>query len=112
MSNALLVEEPEPTLVRHLTSDGFRLVDEETRPDLVLLADPTALDELGSRHGDVLVIVLGDPEAVAVDRVRALARGCDDSVARPFVYVALLARLRVVLRPPALPAPDLLVARP
>src|SRR5438477_3611216 len=98
MSNALLVEEPEPTLVRHLTSDGFRLVDEETRPDLVLLADPTALDELRSRHGDVPVIVLGDPESDAVDRVRALERGCDDFVARPFVYEELLARIRAVLR--------------
>src|SRR5437868_3126830 len=112
MSNALLVEEPEPTLVRHLTSDGFRLVDEETRPDLVLLADPTALDELRSRHGDVPVIVLGDPESDAVDRVRALERGCDDFVARPFVYEELLARIRAVLRRTALPAHELLVAGP
>jgi DNA-binding response OmpR family regulator len=112
MSNALLVEEPEPTLVRHLTSDGFRLVDEETRPDLVLLADATTLDALRLRHGDVPVIVLGDPESDTVDRVRALDRGCDDFVARPFVYEELLARIRAVLRRTAAQAHELLVAGP
>jgi len=112
MSNALLVEEPEPTLVRHLTSDGFRLVDQETRPDLVLLADARTLDELRLRHGDVPVIVLGDPESDTVDRVRALDRGCDDFVARPFVYEELLARIRAVLRRTAAPAHEVLVAGP
>lgn len=98
MSNALLLSEPEPTLVRHLTSDGFRVVGDETRPDLALLADDGAVDALRSRHGDIPVIVLGGPESDAVDRVRALQRGCDDYVARPFVYEELLARIRAVLR--------------
>ena len=61
MSNALLVFEPEPSLVRHLTGDGFRLVDNDARPDLVLLGRSSALDECRSRLGDVPVIVLGDP---------------------------------------------------
>jgi DNA-binding response OmpR family regulator len=44
------------------------------------------------------VIVLGQPEADAVDRVRAFARGCDDYVVRPFHYEELLARIHAVLR--------------
>jgi DNA-binding response OmpR family regulator len=49
-------------------------------------------------HGDVPVIVLGEPESDAVDRVRALDRGCDDFLAKPFDYEELLARIRAVLR--------------
>ena len=41
MSTALLLAEPQPEtrgfLERHLTSDGFQVVDDEARPDLVLL---------------------------------------------------------------------------
>ena len=44
------------------------------------------------------VILLGEPQADAVDRVRAFARGCDDYVARPFHYDELVARIRAVLR--------------
>jgi DNA-binding response OmpR family regulator len=102
MSTALLLAEPEPDtrgfLERHLQNDGFRVVDEETRPDLVLLGNSAALDEYRARHGDVPVIVLGEPESDAVDRVRALERGCDDFLARPFSYEELLARIRAVLR--------------
>src|ERR671922_1376571 len=97
MSNALLLAEPEPTLVRHLTSDGFRLVEDDTRPDLVLIG-ASALDEYRSRLGNVPVIVLGDPDSDSVDCVRALERGCDDFVPRPFAYEELLARIRAVLR--------------
>src|SRR5437763_3290494 len=98
MSNALLLAEPEPTLVRHLTSDGFRVVGDDSRPDLALLADDGAVDAVRSRHGDIPVILLGGPESDTVDRVRALQRGCDDYVAQPFVYEELLARIRAVLR--------------
>jgi DNA-binding response OmpR family regulator len=102
MSTALLLTEPElgnrNYLERHLTNDGFEVVDEETRPDLVLLADTAALDECRARHGDVPVIVLGEPESDAVDRVRALDRGCDDFLVRPFAYEELRARIRAVLR--------------
>jgi len=100
MSNALLLADTEPDaqLTRHLTVDGFELVsDADAHPDLVLVEDVSALDDLRSRHGDVPVIVLGDPASDAVDRVRALERGCDDFLARPFVYEELLARIRAVL---------------
>ena len=98
MSTALLLVEPEPFLERHLRSDGFEVVDEAARPDLVLLADSAAVDEYRARHGDVPVIVLGKPESDTVDRVRALERGCDDFLVRPFAYEELLARIRAVLR--------------
>jgi len=98
MSAALLLSEPEPFLERHLRSDGFDVVDEAARPDLVLLRDTAALDEYRARHGDVPVIVLGTAQSDAVDRVRALERGCDDFLAQPFAYEELLARIRAVLR--------------
>ena len=98
MSTALLLAHPEPFLERHLRSDGFDVVDEAARPDIVLLADSAAVAECRARHGDVPVIVLGEPESDAVDRVRALERGCDDYLVRPFAYEELLARIRAVLR--------------
>jgi DNA-binding response OmpR family regulator len=102
MSTALLLADPQPEtrgfLERHLTNDGFQVVDDEARPDLVLLGDTAALDDCRARHGNVPVIVLGLPESDAVDRVRALDRGCDDYLARPFDYAELLARIRAVLR--------------
>jgi DNA-binding response OmpR family regulator len=108
MSTALFLADAEPGtrgfLERHLRSDGFQVVDGEARPDLVLLGDSAALEECRARHGDVPVIVLGQPESDTVDRVRALERGCDDFLARPFAYEELLARIRAVLRRTA-PAP-------
>ena len=98
MSTALLLTDPEPFLERHLRSDGFEVVDDAVRPDLVLLRDCAALEECRARHGDVPVIVLGDSRSDAVDRVRALERGCDDFLVRPFSYEELLARIRAVLR--------------
>jgi len=104
MSTSLLLTDPEPFLERHLRSDGFVVVDEAARPDLVLLRDSAALEECRARHGDVPVIVLGDSESDEVDRVRALERGCDDFLVRPFAYEELLARIRAVLRR-SLPSP-------
>jgi DNA-binding response OmpR family regulator len=102
MSMALLLAEPEldtrAFLERHLRNDGFQVVDGEVRPDLVLLGDTRALEECRARHGNVPVIVLGEPQSDAVDRVRALDRGCDDFLVRPFEYQELLARIRAVLR--------------
>jgi DNA-binding response OmpR family regulator len=109
MSTALLVAEPEPSLVRHLTSDGFLLVEDDTRPDLLLLGASAALDDYRRRLGNVPVIVLGEPGSDSVDCVRALERGCDDFVSRPFAYEELLARIRAVLRRTA--PPDHEVAR-
>jgi DNA-binding response OmpR family regulator len=124
--NALLIAEPEPAtrgfLSRHLAEDGFAVVEasaggealalaERERPDLALLGDD--LPDLSGaelcrrlREGepgrswdrDVPVILIGQPEADAVDRVRAFARGCDDYVGRPFHYEELLARIHAVLR--------------
>src|SRR5437762_1525576 len=102
MSKALLLAEPQSDtrgfLERHLTNDGFQVVGAEARPDLVLLGDTAALDACRARHGDVPVIILGEPESDMVDRVRALDRGCDDFLAKPFDYQELLARIRAVLR--------------
>jgi len=98
MSTQLLLSDPEPFLERHLRSDGFDVVDEAARPDLVLLRDSAAIAACRERHGDVPVIVLGDSQSDALDRVRALERGCDDFLARPFSYEELLARIRAVLR--------------
>jgi DNA-binding response OmpR family regulator len=116
MSAALLLSEPQPEtrgfLERHLTNDGFQVVGEEARPDLVLLGNTSGLEECRARHGDVPVIVLGEPESDAVDRVRALDRGCDDFLARPFDYEELLARIRAVLRRTTLPAHEIRHAGP
>ena len=121
MSAALLLAEPEPGtrtfLQRHLADDGFDVVPaagpdalelaEQAKPDLVLLGDAAALElcrriregEPGRAwNRDVPVIVLGQTDADAVDRVRAFDRGCDDFVPRPFVYDELVARIRAVLR--------------
>jgi DNA-binding response OmpR family regulator len=121
MTSALLLAEPESAtrgfLERHLRQDGFDVfeaVDGEAlelaaraRPDLVLASDALAI-ELCRRVGNVPVIVLGRPDSDAVDRVRALAGGCDDYVARPFHYEELLARIRAVLRRAAPPDRDYL----
>jgi DNA-binding response OmpR family regulator len=98
MSTVLLLANPEPILERHLTKDGFLVVDDPAKADLVLLADSTAVEECRAQHGNVPLIVLGEPQSDAVDRVRALERGCDDFLVRPFTYEELLARIRAVLR--------------
>jgi DNA-binding response OmpR family regulator len=107
--SAVLIAEPHAEvrgfLERHLAHDGFDVLGagisrdavelaQRSRPDLVLLGDPTALDAFP----DVPVIVIGHESSDAVDRVRAFARGCDDFVSRPFVYDELVARMRAVLR--------------
>jgi DNA-binding response OmpR family regulator len=119
--SAVLIAEPLPDerrfLERHLARDGFDVVGahgeealrlaEHARPDLVVLGDSSALDVCRERVGDVPVIVLGDENADAVDRVRAFARGCDDFLPRPFLYDELVARIRAVLRRVARPEAEL-----
>jgi DNA-binding response OmpR family regulator len=99
MSAALLLTDAEPEtrwfLERHLPHDGFELVPEHGRFDLVLAGD---VDEFDCWVERAPVIVLGRAEADAVDRVHAFRRGCDDYLARPFDYQELVERIHAVLR--------------
>ncbi len=116
---AVLLVEPEPAtrgfLSRHLAEDGFDVLGasapaealdlaEQVRPDLVLAAELELCRRLRegepgrSWNRDVPVILLGRLEADAVDRIRALERGADDYLGRPFLYEELLARIRAILR--------------
>jgi len=130
MPNAVLVAEPEDAtreyLGRQLRDDGFDVLGasrrsevlelaERAHPDLVLLGELELCQRL--RRGEpgrtwdrnVPVIVLAassDP----VERVRALDRGADDAVGRPFAYEELLARIRAVLRRTAAASAEVLVA--
>jgi DNA-binding response OmpR family regulator len=130
MPSAVLVAEPEletrELLGRQLRDDGFDVVGaarrsealelaESARPDVVLLAELELCLRL--REGEpgrnwdrnVPVIVLAstsDP----VERVRALDRGADDVVGRPFAYDELLARIRALIRRTAGASEDVIVA--
>lgn len=118
MPSAVLVAEPEPEireyLGRHLRDDGFDVLGasrrsealelvERARPDLVLLAE---LDlclrlrrgEPGRNWDRNVPVILIAPTSDPVERVRALDRGADDVVGRPFAYEELLARIRALLR--------------
>jgi len=121
--SAVLIAEPEAGvrgfLERHLAQDGFDVFGTDdgqaalelasrARPDLVLLGDPAAVEAFPG----VPVIVIGGEKSDAVDRVRAFARGCDDFVARPFVYDELVARINAVLRRVRPAPPARLVAGP
>ena len=130
MPSAVLVAELEPQtreyLGRQLRDDGFDVLGaarrsealelvESARPDVVLLAELDLCLRL--RRGEpgrtwdrnVPVIVLA-PTSDPVERVRALDRGADDVVGRPFAYEELLARIRALLRRSAPAAGDVLVA--
>ena len=130
MPSAVVVAEPEPEtreyLGRQLRDDGFDVVGaarrsealelvESTRPDVVLLAELDLCLRL--RNGEpgrawdrnVPVIVLAS-SSDHVERVRALERGADDVLARPFAYDELLARIRALIRRTATPPGDVIVA--
>ena len=120
----LVVENEAPVrayLEQQLSDDGFDVLSaeegrkalelaERARPDLVVL-DAVLPDTSGFevctrlRQGepgrawnrDVPVIIVSS-RCDAVDRLRGFARGCDDYLAKPFVYEELLARMRAVLR--------------
>jgi DNA-binding response OmpR family regulator len=117
--SAVIIAEPETTargyLERQLADDGFEVLGagaipevldlaERAKPDLVLGTELELCRRL--REGepgrfwdrDVAVILLGRVDADVVDRVRALERGADDYLGRPFSYEELLARIRAVLR--------------
>ena len=130
MPSAVLVAEPQletrELLGRQLRDDGFDVLGaarrsealelaESARPDVVLLAELELCLRL--REGEpgrnwdrnVPVIVLAstsDP----VERVRALDRGADDVVGRPFAYDELLARIRALIRRTAGSSEDVIVS--
>ncbi len=118
MRSAVLVAEPEletrEYLGRQLRDDGFDVLGaarrsealelaETARPDVVLIAELELC--LSLRRGEpgrswdrnVPVIVLAS-SSDPVERVRALDRGADDVIGRPFAYEELLARIRALLR--------------
>lgn len=118
MPSAVLVAEPESAtreyLGRQLRDDGFDVLGaarrsealdlaERVRPDLVLLAE---LDlclrlrrgEPGRSWDRNIPVILLAPSSDTVERVRALDRGADDVIGRPFAYEELLARIRALLR--------------
>jgi len=117
--SAVIVAEPETGargyLERQLADDGFEVLAageipevldlaERLRPDLVVGTELELCRRL--REGEpgrfwdrnVPVILLGHHDSDVVDRVRALERGADDYLGRPFSYEELLARIRAVLR--------------
>jgi DNA-binding response OmpR family regulator len=131
MSAALIIAEPETAtrgfLERQLADDGFEVLGasasaealalaESVRPDLVLVSELELCRRL--REGepgrswdrDVPVILLGDAQSDVVDRVRALERGADDYVGRPFSYEELRARIHAVLRRTSPRSGEVLVA--
>lgn len=130
MPSAVLVAEPEletrELLGRQLRDDGFDVLGaarrsealelaESARPDVVLLAELELCLRL--REGEpgrnwdrnVPVIVLASTSD-HVERVRALDRGADDVVGRPFAYDELLARIRALIRRTASASEDVIVA--
>jgi DNA-binding response OmpR family regulator len=121
----LLLEDDETTaafLADNLTADGFRVVTaagagegwraiELRQPQLLVLdlglADGSGLelldrvrtsDGIASRVDPALPVIVVSGRASEVDRVRGLARGADDYMAKPFSYPELVARIRAVLR--------------
>lgn len=130
MPSAVVLAEPESAtreyLGRQLRDDGFDVLGaarrsealdlvERLQPDLVLLAELDLC--LCLRRGEpgrswdrnvpvILLAASSDP----VERVRALDRGADDVIGRPFAYEELLARIRALLRRSTATSAEVLVA--
>lgn len=125
-----VIAEPEPEtreyLRRQLCDDGFDVLGasrrsealdlvEREHPDVVLLTELEPCLRLRSGEPgrtwdrNVPVILLA-PSSDLVERVRALDRGADDVVGRPFAYEELLARIRALLRRTSTATPEVLVA--
>jgi DNA-binding response OmpR family regulator len=130
MPNALLVADPESEtreyLGRQLRDDGFDVLDasrrsealelaERIRPDLVLLGELDLCQRLrrgepGRNWDRNVPVILLAPSSDLVERVRALDRGADDVMGRPFAYEELLARIRALLRRSTTSTAEVLVA--
>ena len=128
MPSAVLAEPETETreyLGRQLRDDGFDVLGasrrsealdlvEREHPDVVLAELDLCLRLRNGEPGrtwdrNVPVIVLA-PTSDLVERVRALDRGADDVVGRPFAYEELLARIRALLRRSSAGAPEVLAA--
>lgn len=130
MPSAVLVAEPESEtreyLGRQLRDDGFDVLGaarrsealelaERVRPDVVLLAE---LDlclrlrrgEPGRTWDRNVPVILLAPSSDPVERVRALDRGADDVIGRPFAYEELLARIRALIRRSSTGNADVIIA--
>lgn len=128
--SAVLLADPEPSsrsyLERHLRDDGFDVLDapwssraldlaERDAPDIVIVAEPELCRRLragepGRRwNRDVPLILLTEPGADVVERVRALENGADD-VCERHLYPELLARMRALLRRSRLGQADVMEA--
>jgi DNA-binding response OmpR family regulator len=130
MPSAVLVAELESEtreyLGRQLRDDGFDVLGaarrsealdlaERVRPDVVLLAE---LDlclrlrrgEPGRTWDRNVPVILLAPSSDPIERVRALDRGADDVIGRPFAYEELLARIRALLRRSTTSAAEVLIA--
>jgi len=130
MPSAVLVADPEPEtreyLGRQLRDDGFDVLGaarrsealelaERVRPDVVLLAELELClrlrrGEPGRTWDRNVPVILLAPSSDPVERVRALDRGADDVMGRPFAYEELLARIRALLRRSTTPSAEVLIA--
>jgi DNA-binding response OmpR family regulator len=130
MPNAVLVAEPESEtreyLGRQLRDDGFAVLGaarrsealdlaERARPDLVVLGELDLCQRLrrgepGRRWDRNIPVIVLAPSSDPVERVRALDRGADDVLGRPFAYEELLARIRALLRRTTASSAEVLVA--
>ncbi len=114
----LVLVADEPRVTRHvadtLSRDGFRVVaahrgeaalavDDELRPDIVLLA--LALPDLDGfevmrqlQERRQVPVVLLSAKGSTADKARGLDLGADDYLAKPFQTEELAARVRAILR--------------
>ena len=130
--NAILLAEHQSDsreyLERQLRDDGFMVFEaawsaraldlvERHAPDVVIVGEPDLCRRLRagepgrSWDRNVPVIVLTEPGADPIVRVRALESGADDVVPRD-VYLELLARVRALLRRATLGQADVVEAGP
>jgi DNA-binding response OmpR family regulator len=131
-ANAVLLAEREPAtreyLERQLREDGFTVfgagwaaraldIAERLLPNVVIAGEADLCRRIRSGEPgrtwdrNVPVIVLTEPGADAIVRVRALESGADDVVPRD-LYLELLARVRALLRRTTLGQADLVEAGP
>ena len=131
-TSAVLLAEREPDsreyLERHLRDDGFTVFEaawtaraldlaERLLPDIVIAGEPDLCRRIRAGepgrtwNRNVPLIVLTEPGADPIVRVRALESGADDVVPRD-VYPELLARVKALLRRAMLGQADVVEAGP